>query len=145
MADGKLSTVDRALGGVVVALAMVLITTVSCFSVNLRIGGTPAPVAQLVALVANLLAGRVMFGLTQRRAVTMIPAVIWALIALPLAVSGPGGDVVITGRWQGISYLLAGAFGAVVGLIAATPRVSRTAPSAGGRTVPSAGRGPRRR
>lgn len=112
-----MSRLDRVLGGVLVGLAAVLLAVLECYYVNLRIGTTPVPVFQIVAVVGNLLLPFAMMRLTGVRATAVIPAVIWIVVALILASRGPGGDVVVPGNWQGVFLLFAGAAGAVISIV----------------------------
>jgi hypothetical protein len=119
--------VDRILGGVFIALAAVILAFGECFYVNLRIGGSPIPLAQIVAIAANLLLPWASYKLTGQRGAALIPAVLWGVIAILFAASGPGGDVVIPGNWQGMFLLLGGAAAAVISIAVLVPtgRVSR--------------------
>jgi hypothetical protein len=121
------TTADRVLGGVFVGLLMVLVTFVECFLINLRVSGVPCPVMQIAALVINFLAPKLAYSLTRARPATLIPAIVWAVISFTLAVRGPGEDVVVTGNWQGMTYLLLGTLGAVAGIVLAVPIPRRTA------------------
>ena len=79
------------LGGVLVGLGAVLLAFLECFYVNLRIGGTPVPLAQVVAALANLALPWAMYRATGRRGLAIVPGLIWIVIALVLAARGPGG------------------------------------------------------
>lgn len=105
------------LGGVLVAVAAVILAVGECFYVNLRIGSTPVPLAQIVAIVANLALPWAAYRLTGHRGAAVIPALIWGIVAIVLAARGPGGDVVVPGNWQGIFLLLGGAAAAVISIV----------------------------
>lgn len=111
-----MSRLDRVLGGVLVGLAAVLLAVLECFYVNLRIGTTPVPIFQIVAVVGNLLLPVAMVRLTGIRGTAAIPGILWIVVALILATRGPGGDVVVPGNWQGVFLLLAGAAAAVISI-----------------------------
>jgi len=117
---------DRVLGGVLVGLVAALLALLECFYVNLRIGATPVPLAQVVAALANLALPFVMYRVTGRRGLAVIPGLIWIVIALILAARGPGGDVVVPGNWQGILLLLAGAGAAVISIVVLIQPMGRT-------------------
>ena len=114
------------LGGVLVGLVAALLALLECFYVNLRIGATPVPLAQVVAALANLALPFVMYRVTGRRGLSIVPGVIWIVIALILAARGPGGDVVVPGNWQGILLLLAGAGAAVISIVVLIQPMGRT-------------------
>jgi hypothetical protein len=105
------------LGGVLVGLAAVLLAVLECYYVNLRIGATPFPAFQIIAAIGNLLLPFAIVRLTGIRGTAAIPGVLWIVVAMILASSGPGGDVIVPGNWQGIFLLLAGAAAAVISIV----------------------------
>jgi hypothetical protein len=135
--------VDRVLGGVLVGLAALILAVLECLYVNLRIGRTPVPLAQIVAMLGNLGLPWAMSKLTGRRGTALIPALLWGVIAVVFAASGPGGDVVVPGNWQGIFLLLGGAGAAVLSIVVLVQpagrarRTSAPQPQSEGRSVPA--------
>lgn len=111
------SRLDRILGGVLVGLAAALLAVLECYYVNLRIGATPVPIFQIVAVLGNLLLPFAMIRLTGVRGTAVIPGVLWIVVALILASRGPGGDVIVPGNWQGVFLLLAGAAAVVTSIV----------------------------
>ena len=126
------------LGGVLVGLVAALLALLECFYVNLRIGATPVPLAQVVAAVANLGLPFVMYRVTGLRGLAVVPGLIWIVIALILAARGPGGDVVVPGNWQGILLLLAGAGAAVIAIVVLIQPAGRIRASASPSATPAA-------
>lgn len=70
-----------------------------------------------------------------------VPSAIWVIVALLFSSSGPAGDVIVPGNWQGKTFLLLGMLGAAAGVFLVLQRSLwvRTAPAArrdAGRTEP---------
>ena len=70
--------------------------------------GVPVPVGILIAFVGNLLVGFGGARGTGTRLAPVVSAIVWVLIALLLGSSRPEGDLVVTGTWKGVSFLLLG-------------------------------------
>jgi hypothetical protein len=125
------------LGGVLVGLAALILAVLECFYVNLRIGRTPVPFAQVVAMLGNLGLPWAMAKLTGRRGTAIIPALLWGVIAIIFAASGPGGDVVVPGNWQGMFLLLGGAGAAVLSIVVLVQPAGRARSHDHGADAPS--------
>ena len=78
--------------------------------------GVPVPVGVLVAIVGNVAVG--VFGArgTGSRGAPVVSAVVWVLLALFLGSVRPEGDLVVTGSWQGVAFLLLGTAAAAAGI-----------------------------
>lgn len=123
-----------------IALGALVLAVIECFLVVLRSGTTPVPVSIVLAVLVNLSAPWVMVRVTGSRPTGFVPVVVWLVVALVFSSSGPGGDVVVPGDWQGISFLLAGAAAAAIGVAIAVPTRRRRSPRAPG---DAGGGGPR--
>jgi len=99
---------QRALGGVLVGLGAVELGVLECFLVPFRIGGTPVPLALLLALVGNVVLTRLMYRVTAHRLATAVPVVAWLLLVLALAARTDEGDLVVPGTWPGLLFLFGG-------------------------------------
>lgn len=116
------ATWERIVGGVLVGVAAVMVALIECFYVDLHgPGGVPVPVSQAVAFGGNLVFPWLMFRATEVRGTALLPAFGWIVVAFIFAASGPAGDVVVPGNWQGISFLLVGALAAVGGVALVLP------------------------
>ncbi len=144
---GQPATWERTAGGVIVALGAGAVALIECFLVNLRAGTTPVPISLVLAVVVNLLAPWPMVRVTGSRPAGFVPVLLWLVVALLFSSRGPGGDVVVPGNWQGISFLFVGAGAAVIGVVIAMPPGRMRRPGAEGRTVDGSPRvaPPRRR
>lgn len=128
-------TWERSAGGVLIALGALVLAVIECFLVVLRAGTTPVPVSIVLAVLVNLSAPWVMVRVTGIRPAGFVPGLLWLVVALVFSSSGPGGDVVVPGDWQGISFLLAGAAAAAIGVVIAVPTHRRRRPPAPGGTA----------
>ncbi len=124
-------------GGLVATLLAAWAALVEVFWLPLRIGGVPVPLSIPAALAANLLLVSLTHRLTGSRVAAVLPAVAWLVVVLPASQQRSEGDLVLTGGWEGLGFLLVGVLGAsvAVGRVLATPR-----PAA----VPAQGSGARR-
>ena len=84
------------------------------FLVAARPFGEPLPLSALLAALGNLALGALGARVLGTPAGAAAPGLVWLLPAVLLSVTGPGGDVVVTGGWRGIAFLVAGAAAAVV-------------------------------
>jgi hypothetical protein len=112
----RLTTTERVLGGILIALAALLLSLLECFYVNARAGTTPVPLVQILTPLVNLALPAAMSRLTAQPRLCPVPAVIWVVVALLFSSSGPAGDVVVPGNWQGQAFLLLGMLGAAGGV-----------------------------
>jgi hypothetical protein len=115
----QLTTTDRALGGILVSLLALLLALVECFYLNARSGTTPLPLVQILTPLVNCALPWLMARATRQPRLCPIPAVIWVVVALLFASSGPAGDVIVPGNWQGQTFLLVGMLGAAIGVVLA--------------------------
>jgi hypothetical protein len=94
----------------------------------LRVGGFLVPLSVVAAVVGNLLLVATAFRLSRSRAVAVLPAVAWLVVALAATRRRPEGDLLITGTghlgYVGLAFLLLGVVAAAfaVGRVLATPR-----------------------
>lgn len=108
--------IDRVLGGILIALAALLLSVLECFYVNARAGTTPVPLVQILTPLINAALPWLMSRATAQPRLCPVPSVIWVIVALLFSSSGPAGDVVVPGNWQGQIFLLLGMLGAAVGV-----------------------------
>ncbi|MGI8868516.1 MAG: hypothetical protein ACR2F6_06625 [Mycobacteriales bacterium] len=130
---------ERIEAGVVIGACSAALALLEVFLIPLRDGTAAVPVAVVLALVANFVAPGLMRWATQVPALAFAPPVLWFLIVGPGTISGPGGDVLIPGNWQGWGFLLAGVVGILGGLVY---DAARSAAAAGRRTDAAPVRGP---
>ena len=100
------------------------------FLVAARPLGHPLPLAAVLAAVANVAMGLTGAKVLGRTLGAALPGLVWLLVALPLASQRAEGDLVVTGGWRGVAFLLAGAAAAVVALGVADARQKGTTPEA---------------
>lgn len=125
-------TWERVMSGVVIGACAAALGLLEVFLVPLRWGATPAPLAVVFALTGNAAAPGLMRWATQVPVTAFVPPVLWLFAVGPGTVSGPGGDVLIPGNWQGLVFLLGGVVGIVAGLAYDASRVARRQRSATG-------------
>jgi hypothetical protein len=130
-------TWERIAAGVVIGACAAAFAMLEVFLVPMRIGTTPFPLAIVLAVVVNVLAPALMHWATEIPMTSFVPAVVWFLVVGPGTVTGPGGDVLIPGTWQGVTFLLAGVAAIVAGLVLDAIRTTRAAAPAAGRSRPS--------
>ncbi|MGY1742464.1 MULTISPECIES: DUF6113 family protein [unclassified Blastococcus] len=120
-------------GGLLAGLVAAWFALVEVFWLPLRIGGVPVPVSIPAAVAANLLLVSLTHRLTGSRVAAVVPAVVWLAVVLPASQRRPEGDLVLTGGWQGLAFLLFGVLGAsvAVGRVLGTPRPRPTEPLRG--------------
>ncbi|SEO76521.1 hypothetical protein [Trujillonella endophytica] len=111
-------------GGLAATVVAVWAALVELLWLPLRIGGVPVPVSIPAALAANLLLVWITHRLTGSRVAAVLPALVWLVVVLPAGQRRPEGDLVLTGGWEGLAFLLFGVLGAsvAVGRVLAMPR-----------------------
>ena len=111
---------------VVASYVLVLVLTVElalwgAFLVYVRVGGQALPVGIAVAAVSNVAlttaGGRVLGS----RWGQVGPGVVWLLVALELGSSRPEGDLIITGGFRGLAFLVVGFLAVLVVLLRRMP------------------------
>ncbi len=118
------SLVGWALAGVGAAAWLAL---VEVFWLPLRVGGLLVPVSVLAAVVGNLLLVEYVFRRSGSRAVAVLPALTWGMVAVAATVRRPEGDLVLVGNGAlgaaGMAFLLCGvgAAGVAVARVLARP------------------------
>jgi hypothetical protein len=119
----------------VVAVAAWL-AVVEVFWLPLKVGVVPVPLSVLAAVVGNLLLVRLAHRLSGSRAVAVLPALVWLVVALAAMVRRPEGDLVLVGSGVtggvGMAFLLFGVIAAAfaAGRVLASP--VRPVPSGSG-------------
>jgi len=117
----------RVLGGVLVGVAAVQSALLEVFYVPLRAGTVILPVSVLAAVVLNVLLPRLMVRATQARRATLVPAALWLVVVVGLAMGRPEGDVVLPGSSSGavgvvaLVVLFGGTVAAAFGVVRAMP------------------------
>jgi hypothetical protein len=88
------------------------LTLVEILWLPLRVGGVPVPVSVPAAVVGNLLLVAAAHRLSRSRAVAVLPAVVWLVLALFASQRRPEGDLLIIGSgalgYVNLAFLLAG-------------------------------------
>jgi hypothetical protein len=121
----------RVLGGVLVGVAAVQGALLEVFYVPLRAGTVILPVSALAAVVLNVLLPRLMHSVTQVRRATLVPAALWLVVVVGLAMGRPEGDVVLPGSSSGaigvvaLVVLFGGTAAAAFGVARAMPPAAR--------------------
>ncbi|GIG58345.1 hypothetical protein Lfu02_27170 [Longispora fulva] len=101
---------------VIVACWMAVVTsTAEAFFTPFRLFGVLLPVSAVAALVVTPFLSTVTHRVTGLRRMSMIPAVLWLLVAVYWSTTPREGDHVITGSWTGLVYLIAGSAAAAYG------------------------------
>ncbi|MCW2699143.1 MAG: conserved rane protein of unknown function [Blastococcus sp.] len=83
--------------GVLGVLAAAWLALVEIFWLPLRVGGVLLPVSVLAAVAGNLLLVGQAHRLSGSRAVAVLPAATWLVIAVGAMVRRPEGDLILTG------------------------------------------------
>jgi hypothetical protein len=123
--SGPLRLVLGALGAVLAAGWLAL---VEVFWLPLRVAGVLVPLSVLVAVVGNYLLVVGALRLTGSRAVAVLPAVVWLVVAVGATMRRPEGDLVAVGGGGlgavTLAFLGLGVVAAAVavGQVLATPR-----------------------
>ena len=114
-------------------VASAWLALVEVFWLPLRVGGVLVPVSVVAAVVGNLMLVGVALRRTGSRAVAVLPALVWAAIAVGAMTRRPEGDLILTGGGAlgtvNLAFLLLGVMAAAVavGRALATPRPAATA------------------
>jgi hypothetical protein len=117
-----------AVAGVVVSCWL---TLVEILWLPLRLGGVLVPISVPAAVVGNLLLVWAVHRWSRSRAVAVLPAVVWLVLALAASQRRPEGDLLITGGgasgYVNLAFLLLGVVAAAfaVGRVLAGPRRRR--------------------
>jgi hypothetical protein len=119
-------------GGLVAVLLAAWAAVVEVLWLPLRIGGVPVPVSIPAAVATNLLLISLTHRFTGSRVAAVLPAAVWLAVVLPASQQRSEGDLVLTGGWEGLAFLLLGVLGAsvAVGRVLATPRSAAGEPPA---------------
>ncbi|MDT0276795.1 hypothetical protein [Blastococcus goldschmidtiae] len=125
-------------GWAVLALAAAAwLALVEVFWLPLKAGPVPVPLSVLGAVAGNLLLVRLAHRLSGSRAVAVLPAVVWLVVALAATVRRPEGDLVLIGTGVtgavGLAFLGCGVVAAAfaAGRVLATPTVRRARSGSG--------------
>lgn len=120
---GGHGTLARILTVALVILAAVELAVLECFLLPLRIGSVPVPLSIPVAVLVNAGLPALAYRLTGSRAVAAMPVIAWTALVIVASVPRPEGDVIVTGTWRGIAFLILGAVAGAyaVGRLLATP------------------------
>lgn len=126
--DGR-GTIVRMLTGALITGAAAELAVLECFLLPLRIGSVPLPLSILVAVLVNAGLPALSYHLTASRAVAAMPVIVWIALVIVASVPRPEGDVIVTGTWRGIAFLILGASAGAyaVARLLALPRSSVTA------------------
>ena len=101
---------------------------VEVFWLPLRVGGFLVPVSVVAAVAGNLLLVPAAHRWSRSRAVAVLPAVAWVVVAVAATQRRPEGDLVVVGTgtlgYVGLAFLLFGVVAAAfaVGRVLAAPR-----------------------
>lgn len=116
------------LGALAAVLAAGWLALVEVFWLPLRVAGVLVPLSVLVAVVGNYLLVVGALRLTGSRAVAVLPAVVWLVVAVGATMRRPEGDLVAVGSGGlgavTLAFLGLGVLAAAVavGRVLATPR-----------------------
>jgi hypothetical protein len=130
--SGPLRLVLGALGAVLAAGWLAL---VEVFWLPLRVAGVLVPLSVLVAVVGNYLLVVGALRLTGSRAVAVLPAVVWLVVAVGATMRRPEGDLVAVGG-GGLGAVTLAFLG--LGVLAAAVAVGRVLATPRGPVVPRA-------
>ena len=141
MRDGR--RVWRILGWAVVFVVVAAwLSLVEIFWLPLRVGGVLLPVSVLAAVVSNLLLVGQAHRFSGSRAVAVLPALTWLVVAVGGMMRRPEGDLVLTGGGAtgvvNLLFLLLGVTAAAVavGRVLAGPDRRRVSSGAARRPAP---------
>ncbi|SDX79601.1 hypothetical protein SAMN05661080_01242 [Modestobacter sp. DSM 44400] len=123
----------------VVVLVSAWLAVVEVMWLPLRVGGVAVPLSVVGAIAGNLLLVAAARWLSGSRAVAVLPAVVWLVVAVAGAMRRPEGDLLITGG-DGATQAVNLAF-LLLGVVAAAFAVGRVLGEPGRRTVSRAGAG----
>lgn len=125
---------------VLAVVASAWLALVEVFWLPLRVGAVPVPLSVLAAVAGNLLLVQLTHRFSGSRALAVLPALVWLVIALAATVRRPEGDLVLIGTGAtgavGLAFLgcgvVAAAFAAGRVLAAPPVRPARTGSGSGG-------------
>jgi hypothetical protein len=109
------------------------LSLVEVFWLPLRIGPVPVPVSVVAAIAGNLLLVDAAHRYSGSRAVAVLPAAVWLVVALAASLRRPEGDLILTGGGVAgtvnLAFLLLGVLAAAfaVGRVLAAPPPVRRA------------------
>jgi hypothetical protein len=111
-------------GGLVAAIVALWFAVLEVLWLPLHVGSVPVPVSIPVAVAVNLLLVSQTHRLTGSRVAAALPGVVWLVVVLVASRRRDEGDLLLTGGWQGMAFLLFGVLGAslAVGRVVGTPR-----------------------
>jgi hypothetical protein len=120
----------RAAAALLVVVLAAWLALVEVFWLPLAVGGVPVPLSVVAAVVGNLLLVRLAHRWSGSRAVAVLPALVWLVVALAAMVRRPEGDLVLVGTGRtgvvGTAFLLCGVVAAAFAagrVLAARPDV----------------------
>ena len=90
------------------------IGVLSVFFLPLWVGGVPMPVTVLVAGIANLLLVRAAANYADRLLLVSAPLLAWGAVFLILALSSPGGSVIVPANLRAALLVLVGVLPAAI-------------------------------
>ncbi|MFL6072904.1 MAG: DUF6113 family protein [Mycobacteriales bacterium] len=112
----------RTANGVVVAGIAALTALVEAFFVVFRVGAHHAPVSLAAAVVLNPLLTWAMWKVTDSRWAMVVPTALWMVVVVPLGLTRPEGDFIVTGDSWGLMFFLGGPLAGGLGLAYLIPR-----------------------
>lgn len=112
----------RWLGYLVLLALAVELALWEAFLVGAHPLGTTFPVAAVLAVVGNLLVGRLGAALLQRPLGAAVPGLLWLGITLALGSPTGSGDLVVTNTFRGMSLLLGGSVAAAAAVVLSVRR-----------------------
>jgi Family of unknown function (DUF6113) len=126
----------RIANGVVVAGIAALTALVEAFFVVFRAGAHHAPISLAAAVVLNPLLTWAMWKVTDSKWAMVVPTALWMVVVVPLGLTRPEGDFIVTGDSWGLMFFLGGPLAGGLGLAWLIPRTingpGAAAGSAGG-------------
>nr|WP_221203537.1 hypothetical protein [Modestobacter versicolor] len=108
---------------VLTVLVAAWLALVEVFWVPWRVGGVPVPVSLLTAVVGNVLLVEWARRLSGSKAVAVLPAVVWVVVAVAASMRRPEGDLLLPGGDAVTSTLNLGFL--LLGVVAAAFAVGR--------------------
>lgn len=122
-------------GGLVAVVLAVWFAVLEVLWLPLHIGPVPVPVSIPVAVAVNVLLVSQTHRLTGSRVAAALPAVVWLVVVLLATRQRAEGDLLLTGGWPALAFLLFGVLGAslAVGRVVGTPVAGRPAQGSGAR------------
>ena len=115
----------RWLGYLVLLALAVELALWESFLVGARPFGTTLPVSAALAVVANLVLGRVGAAVVGRPVGAAVPGLLWLGVTLTLGTRTAAGDLVVTNTFRGVSLLIGGAAAAAAAVAWSAARQNR--------------------